>query len=70
MHRAVGGYLEAAYMWPGTGDTLFVDEDGLRHDWRFGFLFLPRFASTFPRTIVGSGVVVGRDATGEMRKAS
>jgi hypothetical protein len=63
MHEAIGGFLELAHMWP-TGDTLFVDEDGLRHDWPFGFV-LPADPGTFPWSFVGSGIVVGREVEGD-----
>lgn len=64
LNALVGGYLETAHMWP-TGDVMFVDEDGLRHDWRTGFVFLPRFEAAWPRRFLGSGVVVGREVEGE-----
>ena len=62
LNGAIGGYLEVAYMWA-NGDTLFVDEDGHRHDWPHGFIFLPRAASDW--ILSGSGVVVGREVEGD-----
>lgn len=61
LNELVRGYLETAFMWP-SGDVLFVDEDGLRHDWREGFVFLPR---QFDRQLLGNGVVVGREVEGD-----
>jgi hypothetical protein len=61
LNEAIGGYLEVAYMWP-NGDTLFVDEDGQRHDWPFGFV-LP--IALFGGQFLGSGIVVGREVEGD-----
>jgi hypothetical protein len=61
LNGAIGGYLEVGYMWP-NGDTLFVDEDGLRHDWPHGFV-LP--LALFGGQFLGSGVVVGREVEGD-----
>jgi hypothetical protein len=63
LNAAIGGFLELAHMWP-TGDALFVDEDGLRHDWPFGFV-LHAAPGTFPRSFVGCGIVVGREVEGD-----
>lgn len=62
LNAAIGGYLEAAYRWP-SGDVLFVDEDGDRHDWPTGFVFFPPFIG-FERVLRGNGVVVGREVEG------
>src|SRR5215472_921034 len=59
MNNAVG---ELAHMWP-AGDVLYVDEDGQRHDPAIGFVFQPAGAR-FPRSLTGSGVVVGREVEG------
>lgn len=61
LNASVGGYLEVAYMWA-NGDTLFVDEDGQRHDWPHGFV-LP--LALFGGQFLGSGVVVGREVEGD-----
>ena len=66
LNRLVGGYLESAFMWT-SGDVLFVDEDGHRHDWPTGFVFLPHVGmGRFDRgEILGSAVVVGREVEGD-----
>lgn len=38
MQHHVGGLIQCAYQWP-TGDTLYVDEEGLNKDPKF-FFFL------------------------------
>ena len=63
MNNAVGGCIELAHMWT-TGDVLYVDEDGRRHDPGVGFVFQPT-GVRFPRSLTGSGVVVGREIEGD-----
>ena len=61
INNLVNGFFEVAFAWP-TGDVLFVDEDGLRHDWPDGFAIDTPLGL---RRLTGSGLVVGREVEGD-----
>lgn len=54
MQRFVGGLIECAYQWP-TGDTLYVDEEGMIKNPKFFFFLRERTDQPF----AGNGLLIG-----------
>lgn len=57
IRKLIGGWLELGKLWPRTGDTLYVDEEGKLKGLRFGFT-LPGVVDD---VFVGNAAVVGRE---------
>jgi hypothetical protein len=60
LQRLIGGYIETAYTW-GSGDVLFVDEEGMRKPQRYFF----RLRRRGDQPLAGNGVVVGPERYGD-----
>jgi hypothetical protein len=60
LQKLVGGYIEAAYVWD-SGDTLFVDEEGLLKEGQ-SFFAVPGVRPE--QAFAGNGVLVGREEEG------
>ncbi len=62
LQKLVGGWIELAFRWP-SGDVLYVDEEGLLKDLRYGFLIPERP----DQPLAGNGSLVEKeiDETGK-----
>jgi hypothetical protein len=59
MKEIIGGWISCAHFWRGSGDVLYMDDDGLLKEPKYFF----RLTDYGAQPLAGNGIVVGEEIT-------